>query len=79
MRPFPRTVDLTLIHEWNDGTLRPVQDALVAEEPLEIRIADTPLTVTMRTPGHDLELAAGFLFTEGLVRNREDIINLSQR
>jgi FdhD protein len=79
MRPLPRTVDLTLIHEWNDGTVRPVQDALVAEEPLEIRIADTPLTVTMRTPGHDLELAAGFLFTESLIRNRADIVNLSQR
>jgi FdhD protein len=72
-----RSVDLTLIHEWNDGAVRPVQDALVAEEPLEIRIGDTPLTVTMRTPGHDLELAAGVLFTEGLVRTPEEIVNIS--
>lgn len=78
MRSLPRSVDLTLIHEWNDGAVRPVQDALVAEEPLEIRIGDTPLTVTMRTPGQDLELAAGFLFTEGLVRTREGIANIAE-
>ncbi len=78
MRPLPRSVDLTLIHEWNDGAVRPVQDALVAEEPLEIRISDTPLAVTMRTPGHDLELAAGFLFTEGLIRTREEITKLGE-
>ena len=74
----PRSVDLTLIHEWNDGAVHPVQDALVAEEPLEIRIGATPLTVTMRTPGHDLELAAGFLFTEGVVRTSEEIANISE-
>ncbi len=78
MPPLPRSVDLTLIHEWNDGAVRPVQDALVAEEPLEIRIGDRPLTVTMRTPGQDLELAAGFLFTEGLIRKREEIVKIAE-
>jgi FdhD protein len=77
MPSLPRSVDLTLIHEWNDGAVRPLQDALVSEEPLEIRIGDNPLTVTMRTPGHDLELAAGLLFTEGLVGAPEEIANLS--
>lgn len=43
------------------------EDVLAAEEPLEIRLGDTPLTVTMRTPGHDVELAAGFLVSEGVV------------
>lgn len=71
-----RSVDLTVIHEWNDGAVRPLQDALVAEEPLEIRIGETPLTVTMRTPGNDLELAAGFLFTEGIIQGREDIVRI---
>ncbi|MGB5149061.1 MAG: formate dehydrogenase accessory sulfurtransferase FdhD [Mycobacterium sp.] len=48
-------------------------ETLVVEEPLEIRVNGTPLTVTMRTPGSDVELAQGFLLTEGLVARREDI------
>lgn len=78
MPQLPRSVDVTLIHEWNDGAVRPVQDALVAEEPLEIRVGDTPVTVTMRTPGHDREVAAGVLFAEGLVRSREEITSITQ-
>jgi len=42
-------------------------DTLAAEEPLEIRVGGTPLAITMRTPGHDFELAAGFLASEGVV------------
>ncbi len=67
-------VSVTQVSEWDDGKLRTKSDYLAAEEPLEIRIGDQPLSVTMRTPGHDQELAAGFLFTEGLVREREDIL-----
>jgi FdhD protein len=48
-------------------------DALAAEEPLELRIDGRPLAVTMRTPGHDVELAHGFLLTEGVIGDREDI------
>ncbi|HWG62200.1 MAG TPA: formate dehydrogenase accessory sulfurtransferase FdhD, partial [Streptosporangiaceae bacterium] len=48
-------------------------DLLAVEEPLEIRVDDSPLTVTMRTPGDDIDLAAGFLFTEGLLRSPADI------
>ena len=51
-------------------------DELAAEEPLEIRVDTRPVSVTMRTPGHDDELAAGFLFTEGLVGRREDILKI---
>lgn len=42
-------------------------DTLVVEEPLEIRVGGRPLAVTMRTPGHDMDLAAGFLVGEGVV------------
>jgi FdhD protein len=65
-----RSVDLTQVTEWNDGIATRKDDFLAAEEPLEIRIGKNPLSVTMRTPGHDVELAAGFLFTEGLVQRR---------
>ncbi|MFZ0213940.1 MAG: formate dehydrogenase accessory sulfurtransferase FdhD [Candidatus Acidiferrales bacterium] len=72
----PRDIDVTLVHEWDAGHVRPVQDYLAGEEPLEIRVGQHPLSVTMRTPGHDLELAAGFLFTEGLIQTREQIISI---
>lgn len=49
-------------------------ETLVVEEPLEIRVNATPLTVTMRTPGSDVELAQGFLLTEGVIGNREDVL-----
>jgi len=48
-------------------------DVLAAEEPLEIRVDGQSLAVTMRTPGHDVELAHGFLLTEGVIGDREDI------
>src|SRR5690348_9281842 len=43
------------------------EDEIAIEEPLEIRVDGEPLAVTMRTPGHDEELALGFLYTEGLI------------
>jgi FdhD protein len=48
-------------------------DLLAVEEPLEIRVDDEPLTVTMRTPGDDIDLAAGFLFTEGLLGSLDEV------
>jgi FdhD protein len=49
------------------------EDLLVEEEPLEIRIDDTPVSVTLRTPGADFELAAGFLMTESILKRREEV------
>ncbi len=49
------------------------EDWVVVEEPLEIRVAGESLAVIMRTPGHDLELAAGFALTEGVVRSATEI------
>lgn len=56
------------------------QDLVVVEEPLEIRVAragesgpGTPISITMRTPGQDVELAVGFLHGEGILRSRQDV------
>src|SRR5574342_25063 len=67
-----------------DGNRVDADDVLVVEEPLEIRAAwrvdgeprEKSISVTMRTPGDDLDLAAGFLFTEGLIRSADDIDSL---
>src|SRR5437868_4698480 len=60
-----------------NGNRREFVDDLATEEPLEIRLAagseTRSLAVTMRTPGNDFELAAGFLFCEGIVSERDDI------
>jgi FdhD protein len=50
-----------------------IDDTLAVEEPLEIRLAGLSVAVTMRTPGDDLDLAAGFLYTEGAIARAEDI------
>lgn len=52
------------------------QDLIVVEEPLEIRLGGKPLVVTMRTPGDDEELAAGFLHAEGLIAGGAGIASL---
>ncbi len=51
----------------------PFQDLLAVEEPLEILVNGRNLSITMRTPGNDFELAAGFLFTEGILAERDQI------
>jgi len=51
-------------------------ETLVVEEPLEIRVNGTAVTVTMRTPGSDIELAQGFLLTEGVIASREDVLTI---
>jgi FdhD protein len=70
----------------NNSETLDTMDALAIEEPLEIRLEYGAqndrkvqnVSVTMRTPGNDAELAAGFLFTEGIVKNKEDIANIDQ-
>ncbi|MBX7269700.1 formate dehydrogenase accessory sulfurtransferase FdhD [Micromonospora sp. Llam7] len=70
-------VDLDATEAGRRRARRP--DTVAAEEPLEIRVGPAgpgrrrPLTVTMRTPGADLDLAIGFLFTEGLIRSTDDV------
>ena len=66
------TVKRPVLHI-EDGETRRRPDTLAAEEPLEIRVAGRSLAVTMRTPGHDVELTHGFLLTEGVIGDREDV------
>ncbi len=67
--------------KWTSNKLEETPDVLAVEEPLEIRLSywngteqiEQPLSVTMRTPGNDLELTVGFLFTEGIINSYDEI------
>jgi len=62
---------------WREGRADFGPDELAVEEPLEIRVRGRAISVTMRTPGHDEELAAGFLLTEGVIASVGDISKIS--
>jgi len=64
---------VTSVDQWENGAVSHAQDYLAVEEPLQIRIGNIPISVTMRTPGHDLELTAGFLFTEGIISSHAEL------
>ena len=59
--------------KWRAGAMREEADRLAVEEPLEIRLGGRRFTLTMRTPGHDEELAAGFLLAEGFINARGEL------
>ena len=62
------------IWRWRTGEpLRAEDDALAVEEPLEIRVRSKAISVTMRTPGADAELAVGFLLSEGMIQGADDV------
>ena len=65
------------VHRWKAGGIERQADFVAREEPLEIRVRGRSVAVTMRTPGYDEELAAGFLLTEGLLRRPEDVIEIA--
>jgi FdhD protein len=75
-----RSVDAEVVALEGDRQTRK-HDEIVTEEPLELRLGDggaaETLAITMRTPGNDFELTAGFLFDEAVVRSRDDIIGMS--
>lgn len=66
----------THILRYRDGAYSSGPDELAREEPLEIRVRGRAISVTMRTPGHDDELAAGFLLTEGIINRKADLLAL---
>ena len=68
-----RITRITLGESGTDATVSRREDLLAVEEPLEIRVGGTSLSITMRTPGHDFDLAAGFLISEGVVAHATDI------
>ena len=77
-----QSVDLlavtTRILRWKQGSLcQSVEDSLSREEPLEIRVKGESVAVTMRTPGHDDELALGFLLSEGVIAGSSDVIEIA--
>src|SRR5438034_2525712 len=65
-----------IILRYDDGQVRRERDELAREEPLEIRVRGRAVSVTMRTPGHDDELAAGFLLSEGMIKSRRDVLRI---
>jgi FdhD protein len=71
-----RSIELTQVTQWENGKATRVEDYLAAEEPLEMRAGRYSLGVTLRTPGDDKELVAGFLFTEGIISRREHLVSL---
>ncbi|GAA2107054.1 formate dehydrogenase accessory sulfurtransferase FdhD [Actinomadura alba] len=81
MRDRPGSTVRAKVHVVDDGQERVRRDTLATEEPLELRLLAggdrRTLAVTMRTPGHDFELAAGFLHGEGVVASPEDIRRIS--
>lgn len=78
---LPTGIQTRVIHRIDQNGLQQAEDQLVEESPLEIRLKygktgqrrDQPIAITMCTPGHDVELALGFLFTEAIIGNTRDI------
>lgn len=80
--PKPSSMHQTFpVVKWRDGSAAVTRDdALAAEQPLEIRVRGKAVSVTMRTPGgapQDAELAAGFLLSEGLIQDHTDIVRIA--
>jgi FdhD protein len=61
------------VRRWSAGRWTDSPDAVVTEEPLQLMLEGKPLSVVMRTPGHDLELSLGLMFSEGILRAPEDV------
>jgi FdhD protein len=72
----PQRIMQVQVNSWHDQEQRQRKDLLTVEEPFEIRIAGRSLAVIMRTPGNDAELAMGFLFTEGIIQQTQDVVKI---
>lgn len=70
----PERVVNTCVTHWQDDEQEQREEYLTVEEPLEIRLGGRNLAIIMRTPGHDEELAAGFLLTEGIIADTDGLL-----
>lgn len=61
------------VRKWSAGQWTDSPDAVVTEEPLQLMLEGEPLSVVMRTPGHDLELCLGLMFAEGILRSLDEL------
>lgn len=66
------------IERVENGASLPAQDLVAVEDPLQIRLGDRNIAITMRTPGQDRELAAGFLLSEGILQRRDQIESITE-
>lgn len=71
-----REMSARVMH-WQDQAAEPRTEQLSVEEPFEVRLGGQSLAVIMRTPGHDIELALGFLYTEGIIAGYDDVVSIS--
>lgn len=78
MNPEDAIAPLKLTRLTRGGDATDVDDEVAHEEPLEIRVEGRSVAVVMRTPGHDTELTAGFLVTEGVVQTARDVLEITQ-
>src|SRR5207248_140367 len=70
--PRPQAPDVET-RRWQAGSWSEAGDRLAAEEPLQLSLGGAPLSIVMRTPGHDVELALGLLWAEGVIRSLEEV------
>lgn len=76
--PVPMTARRRVVrHDTTTGATTARPDSLAVEEPLEVRLSGKAFTVTMRTPGHDIDLALGFLVGEGVIGSRDDVVRVA--
>lgn len=79
------SIDSFIVHSFKNGRWQEKKDALTGEEPLEIIVTDPAgehkktMAVTMRTPEHDDELATGFLFSEGLLNDSSEVLQIKMK
>ena len=81
-----KTTSRITVHKNTEGITQEISDEVAIEEPLEFTICFGPassrsnknIAITMRTPGNDFELAIGFLFSEGVINNKNDILSVSR-